>query len=163
MSRGKATNDAIRILIVKMFHEGRTFRDIAEKLNVAKSTVADIIKKFGETGSTKVSRENVGRPRKISPRMQRSLVRICKINRRSTVRNLTALWNHETTENVSRETCRRWIHKSGLSFYKVRKFELNLTQLYFKLIRLGKREAVAYRKTKEKTIKLGKDSKALDC
>ena len=44
--------------------------------------VADIVKKYGETGSTQVLRQDVGRPRKISPRMQRSLVRICKVGRR---------------------------------------------------------------------------------
>lgn len=124
MSRGKATNGAIRDLIIKLFSQGKTFRDIAKQINVAKSTVADIVKKYGETGSTQVLRYGVGRPRKISPRMQRSLVRICKAGRRGTVREITAKWNEETAGNVSRETCRRWIHKSGLHFYKVCRLHL---------------------------------------
>lgn len=120
MSRGKETSGAIRDLIIKLFHKGKTFRDIAREINVAKSTVADIVKKYQRTGSTKVLRYGVGRPRKVSPRMQRSLVRICKAGRRGTVRDISTKWNEETGGNVSRETCRRWIHRSGLHFYKVR-------------------------------------------
>lgn len=119
MVRGEAVNLKIRQLIVKLLHEGQSVRTIGKNLNVPKSTVADIIKKYGETASLAVSGKSSGRPSKVTPRMQRKLVRTCKSGRRDTLRNIVVKWNEETQVNLSRETCRRWIHKSGLHFYKV--------------------------------------------
>lgn len=163
MSRGKATNGAIRELIVKLFNQGKTFQDIAKQINVTKSTVSDIVKKYGETGSTQISRHGAGRSRKVTSRIQRSLVRICKTDRRSTVREITAKWNEEIIGNVSQETCRRWIHKSGLHFYKVRRLRLReISYLCSEIIGLGKRKAVPDGKTKEKTISVGKGTGNVD-
>lgn len=119
MGRGLATSEKIRGLVIKKYHEGKTMRKIAEELDIAKSTVGGIIKTFGDTGSLKVAGKSPGRPVLITPRCRRLLVKVCKKGRRSSLRDITAQWNVEAGMNVSRECCRKWIHKSGLSFYKV--------------------------------------------
>jgi transposase len=95
--------------------------EILQILDVPKSTVGDIIKNYAETGELKVKGKSPGRPRIVTQRSQRNLIKICKKNRRNTLRDITAQWNDESGTNLSRECCRKWIHKSGLSFYKVQK------------------------------------------
>lgn len=119
MGRGLATSEKLRKIIVKKYHEGKSMRKISEELDIAKSTVGGIIKRFGETASFKVGGKSTGRPVLITPRCSRLLVKICKKGRRSSLRDITAQWNVEAGLNVSRECCRKWIHKSGLGFYKV--------------------------------------------
>jgi transposase len=121
MGRGFATDVKIREIIIKKYCQGQTVRIMANDLDVPKSTVGDIIKKYAETGELKVKGKSPGRPRIVTQRSQRNLIKICKKNRRNTLRDITAQWNDESGTNLSRECCRKWIHKSGLSFYKVQK------------------------------------------
>lgn len=119
MARGVATTEKIRQLVVKHYCGGKKLRQIAEILDIPKSTVADIVKLYGETGNFNIKGKSTGRPRIVKERDRRFLVKCCDKNRRGTLREITSIWNDETGLNLSRECCRKWIHKSGLSFYKV--------------------------------------------
>lgn len=94
-------------------------REIASNLVMPKSTIADIIKKYGETANIDVRGKSPGRPKTVTARNQRVLVKICKSGRRNTLRAITSQWNRECGMQVSRECCRKYIRKSGLKFYKV--------------------------------------------
>lgn len=119
MGRGTATALKIRELVIKEYYKGNSMRKISKYLNLAKSTVADIIKKYGETANVNIKGKSTGRPRIITVRNQRQLIKVCRNLRRATLREVTATWNAETGLNVSRECCRKYIHKAGLHFYKV--------------------------------------------
>ena len=119
MVRGRPLEKSLRALIVKKYCQGKKIREISEELNLAKSTVADIISHYRETGGLDVKGKSSGRPKLVSERSQRLLVKLCKKNRRNTLRDITAQWTDEIGHKLSRECCRKWIHKSGLSFYKV--------------------------------------------
>lgn len=119
MVRGIATNKKIRELIIKKYCLGKKIREIADELDLAKSTVGDILKHYRESGSVQIKGKSLGRTRIVSDRDRRLLVKICKLGRRSTLRAITAQWNAETGMTLSRECCRKWIKKSGLGFYKV--------------------------------------------
>lgn len=119
MGRGKPTDGKIREIIIQQYYEGRSMDDIASKLNMAKTSIFNIIKKYGETGNIDVRGKSSGRPKIVSQRNLRHLLKICKSGRRDTLREITARWNNETGLNISRECCRKYIHKCGLSFYKV--------------------------------------------
>jgi transposase len=86
MGRGFATN----------CNKQKTVRNIANDLDVPKSTVGDIIKNYAETGELKVKGKSPGRPRIVTQRSQRNLIKICKKNRRNTLRDITAQWNDES-------------------------------------------------------------------
>lgn len=120
MGRGLATSSDLRKLIVKQFDEGKSVRQISQNLDIAKSTVGDIIKKYKSGGDIETIGKKGGRPKQVSERCRRMLVRVCKSGRRNTLREVTSLWNLQTGLGLSRECCRKWIHKSGLGFYKVR-------------------------------------------
>lgn len=119
MARGLATALKIRELIVKKHNEGKSMSQIAFELDIPKSTVGDIIKKHKNTGSLNTAGKSTGRPRLVTERKRRLLVKICKEHRRSTLREITALWNEQSGLNIGRECCRKWIKTSGLGFYKV--------------------------------------------
>jgi transposase len=54
MGRGFATNVKIREIIIKKYCQGKTVQNIANDLDVPKSTVGDIIKNYAETGELQV-------------------------------------------------------------------------------------------------------------
>lgn len=118
MARGKASVFQVREIIVKNYIEGKSGREIAKNIGISKSTVNDIIKKYVSTNNF-VAGKSKGRPKIISQKDERALSKICKQNRRSTVRDITQKWNNAMSKTVSRECCRKWIHKNGFSFYKV--------------------------------------------
>lgn len=119
MVRGSATNVKIREIVINKYSRGKKIREIADELGMAKSTVWDLLRHYHESGSVERKSKSLGRPGIVSDRDRRLLVKICKLSRRSTLRAITAQWNAETGKSLSRECCRKWIHKSGLSFYKV--------------------------------------------
>uniref|UniRef100_A0A1Y1N3R5 Uncharacterized protein n=1 Tax=Photinus pyralis TaxID=7054 RepID=A0A1Y1N3R5_PHOPY len=102
MARGKATRKEIRQLIVKWVQKGKSFRTRGQEFNLPKFTVADIVTKYGKTASMEVAGKSTVRRPKVTPRMHRALVTICKSGRKDTVRNLTVKWNEVTNAHLSR-------------------------------------------------------------
>jgi transposase len=70
MVRGAATNEDVRKIIVKLYCQGNTVRQVAESLNIAKSTVFNVLKHYRENGDV-VKDKSPGRPRLVSSRNQR--------------------------------------------------------------------------------------------
>lgn len=119
MARGKSTNKKVREIIIRQYGMGKTMRQISQEINLPKSTIGDVVKLYGETAEVENRGKSTGRPKLVTERSRRILTKICKRQRRSTLREVQAQWNSETGLNLSRECCRKWLHKSGYSFYKV--------------------------------------------
>lgn len=158
MVRGISTSSKIRELVIKSYCRNKTIREVAAELIIPKTTVWNIIKHYGEIGNILEKKgKSPGRPKIVSDRNKRVLVKLCKKGRRNTLRQVTAEWNHETGLNLSRECCRKWIHKSGLKFYKVEFTGKNLKvcfkQCYFLI---GKGKATLNGKTKASQAHMGK-------
>lgn len=47
----------------------------------------------------------------ICDRDKKTLIQVCKKGRRSTLRQIVVDWNSVIGLNLSRECCRKWIHK----------------------------------------------------
>lgn len=116
MGRGKPTDIRVRQVIIEKFHQGKSFRKISSEIGLPWTTVQGIIKHFGNTASLKIIGKSSGRRPIVTERNRRLLMKICKNSRRSSLRNITAQWNSQTGLNISRECCRKWIHKCGLGF-----------------------------------------------
>ena len=74
MAKGKQLSSDLKSRIVAKHQAGNSYGNISEQLHVAKSTVQSVINKYKSLGST----ENLprsGRPRKITTRMARKIVR----------------------------------------------------------------------------------------
>lgn len=80
---------AIRNLIVAHHRSGHSIRNIAKMVKIPKSTVGNIIRRFQITGSSQSTRiGRCGRPRKISERVERALLRASVKNPAATARQL---------------------------------------------------------------------------
>lgn len=75
MVRGTATVQKIREL-VQEHQKGNSMLNISQTLNLAKSTVADITKRFWETGNVNIEGKSTGRPKLVTPGEQRKLVKV---------------------------------------------------------------------------------------
>lgn len=118
MARGKALSIELRNLIVKLRLDGKSGRKIAKDLDLPVSSVADIIKKYSSSGSVAIGK-STGRKRIINDRDVRVLISIAKENRRSSLRDLNAIWSERIKKRASTETTRKYLRKRGYKFYKV--------------------------------------------
>ena len=80
-------------------------------LNVPKSNVFDVYRKFSDTGIVE-NKPRSGRSKKIKPRDYRQLERIVKkTNRRSLLSDITTKLNEERPDPVSKRTIQHNLHK----------------------------------------------------
>ena len=79
-------------------------------LNVPKSNVIDVCRKFSDTGSVN-NKPRSARPKKIKPRDYRQLVRIVKTNRRSLLSDITTKFYSGRIYPVSKRTIQYNLHK----------------------------------------------------
>lgn len=66
MVRGKATNQKLREIIIRQYSTGKTIRKISDDLSILKTTVFNIIKKYGESANVDVRGKSSGRPKVVS-------------------------------------------------------------------------------------------------
>ena len=84
-------------------------------LNVPKSHVIDVCRKFSDTGSVE-NKPRSGGPKKIKPRDYRQLERIVKTNRQSLLSDITTKFNEGRPDSVSRRTIKYNLHKHNYRF-----------------------------------------------
>ena len=89
-----------------LYQQGRNVKDIAEILNIPRTTISYVIKKFRERGSTENS-QRPGRPCLIQDRDYRQLERLVKNDRRAPLGEITAKFNEFRNRWVSTRTVRR--------------------------------------------------------
>ena len=97
-------------LIVGMRRAGCTYAYIAGELNIPKSTVGNIIRRFLERGTTD-SLVRSGRPKLISERGMRVILRMIYNNRRISLTKISS----QITPRLSVSTIRRALHDIGLN------------------------------------------------
>ena len=100
-----------RSLVIEFTNGGMTQKEIAQTLNISRRSVQYIIKKFKETGQV-ADRERSGRPRILSKRMERRVVRISQGTPMWTARRVRQESN--LTDVVSINTVKRTLRRHGL-------------------------------------------------
>ncbi|CAK9816272.1 hypothetical protein ANTPLA_LOCUS8944 [Anthophora plagiata] len=66
-----------RKIVIRLHEEGKSYRNISEILKRSRSTVHSIINKYKKEGTLR-NKERTGRPRKLTTREERKIVRIIK-------------------------------------------------------------------------------------
>lgn len=117
MGRGKIISPEIRKLIIEGYNQKKTSTQIGEELNVASSSVRNIISAFNKKGNVETSFQ--GRKSGITSRDCRILKKIVVANRRETAAGISSEWRKNIQKELSTETCRRTFMKMGYGFYKV--------------------------------------------
>jgi transposase len=95
-------------------------RNIAKLLDIPKSTVGDVIKKYNEQGLTTTASRS-GRPEVLSEHDKRHLMNVAKENRSNTLEELTDNFNTAMNISVSNRTIQRTLHKEGYSGHAAKK------------------------------------------
>lgn len=120
MARGKPTSQEIRKTIVSLNSAGVSKQNIAQTVNLSRTTVRNVIKHFETYNSTEIQPKS-GRPPVVSDRDIRALQRLAKENRRKTAKEISVLWNNITKKELSLTTTKRYLHKLEFNLYnKVR-------------------------------------------
>lgn len=107
------TNIQVRENIIRLSNEGKSSREIALIMNVGKTTVNDLIKKF-RTGDGLQDRPKSGRPRKTSQRIDNAIKRKSNSEPRKTASDIANELREESGLNISRMTVSRRLHQFGL-------------------------------------------------
>jgi len=114
MLKSKELTDFERGKIVGLHIGGFSIRKISEILKHPKSTVGDIVKKYNEQGLTSTLPRS-GRPKILSERDNRQLIKITKNNRNKTLEEITEDFNITLDKPVSSRTVQRTLHQKGYS------------------------------------------------
>lgn len=111
---GKNTSFDQRQLVIFHFAKGKTNREISELLNIPKSTVGDIIRRYKNEDRIDSVPQN-GRPKILSQNDERYIMKKVKIDPRISAPKLKTDLESNLGICVSSETVRRVIRKNGLN------------------------------------------------
>ncbi len=99
--------------IVALHKDGVAYKKIPKTLKLSCSTVAKTIQRFNRTGST-LNRPRHGRTKKLSPRAQHHIQRLCLGNRLMSAASIAAEVEGVGGQPVSAQTICRTLHQIGL-------------------------------------------------
>jgi len=104
----------MRELIIKLHLEKKSLREIAKTVGKTHSTIQSVIKKFKNTGSVDTLPRK-GRPKILSSRDKRNIIKKIVINPRLSAPKLAADFALETGKTIHAENIRRVLRKSGFN------------------------------------------------
>lgn len=110
--KSKEHTKQVRDKVVEKFKAGLGYKKISQALNISRSTVQSIIKKWKEYGTT-ANLPRHGRPPKLTCRTRRALIRDAAKTPTVTLEELQRS-TAQVGESVHRTTISRALHKSGL-------------------------------------------------
>lgn len=111
----------VRNLLVAHHEAGHSWRRIAEMVNMPKSTVSNILRRYRETGSAQAMRVGrCGRPRSLSERDERALARASTVNPKLTAREIRSTVGGRVAA-VSVSTIKRALRRQGRYAHRPRK------------------------------------------
>lgn len=109
---GKELSDSDKQTIVSLIESGMKARKVAELMKRSESTISRFLKRFRSTGSIK-NQARSGRPKSMTARGRRILLRIVKTHRRQPLRDITSEFNDSNLEACSSRTIQRNLHDLG--------------------------------------------------
>lgn len=121
MAKTKEHSADLRKRVVNFHQAGEGYDKISKRLDIPKSTVRAIIKKFASEGHVH-NKEGRGRKRILSERAERKMVRFSKSNPRATTKDVLEAMGPEV--DVSRRTVGRILQRGGLKACRPRKTPL---------------------------------------
>lgn len=110
--KGKETGADVKIVIMDLMQSGISRRKLSEMPKIIKPTVMDICKQFSDTGSLE-NKPRSGWPPKSSPVINENQKGLLKTNRRCSLLDITAKFNEERPDPVSRRTIQHNLHKNN--------------------------------------------------
>ncbi len=113
-----STEDRIRVVV--LHEEGLSCNKIAERMNIARSTAQEIVKKHRETGTVK-DRKGRGRKKATTKREDRAIIKGALKDRRKTSKILANELRETCDIKISDRTVRRRLLENGLKYCRAKK------------------------------------------
>ena len=105
---------------VQLYKENMKQTEIARLFDVKRSTICGITQRYEIRGDVE-NRPRSGRPKLLTPRDQRTLLRGVKASRSTPLSDLTNTFNQSRNRSVSRHTVQRVLFQSGYHRRVIRK------------------------------------------
>ncbi len=106
----------LRKKIIYLHKKGEGYKKISKALLISQNTVAKVVQTFKKDGTATISQRRPGRPRKLSPRLERLLMRRVEENRHASSLQLSKERKPEsqTGVTISHDTIRRTLQRNGM-------------------------------------------------
>ncbi len=117
---GREMSQDLRKKIISLHKKGEGYKKISKALLISQNTVAKVVQTFKKDGTATISQRRPGRPRKLTPRQERLLMRRVEENRHASSLQLSKE-ESQTGVNISRDTIRRTLQRNGMHGCRPRK------------------------------------------
>ncbi len=111
----------LRKKIISLHKKGEGYKKISKALFISQNTVAKVVQTFKKDGTATISQRRSGRPRKLTPRQERLLMRRVEENRHANSLQLSKEVESQTGVTISRDTIRRTLQRDGMHGCRPRK------------------------------------------
>ncbi len=113
---GREMSQDLRKKIIYLHKKGEGYKKISKALLINQNTVAKVVQTFKKDGTRRP-----GRPRKLTPRQERLLMRRVDENRHASSLQLSKEVESQTGVTISRDTIRRTLQRNGMHGCRPRK------------------------------------------
>ena len=72
---GREMTQDLRKKIISLHQKGKGYKMISKALLISPNTVAKVVQRFKKNGTAAISQKRPGRPRKLTPRQERLVMR----------------------------------------------------------------------------------------
>ncbi len=118
---GRGMSQDLRKKIISLHKKGEGYKKISKALLISQNTVAKVVQTFKKGGTASISQRRPGRPRKLTPRQERLLMRRVEENRHASSLQLSKEVESQTGVTISRDTIRRTLQRNGMHGCRPRK------------------------------------------
>ena len=99
----KYASDGVKESVVALVQQGNSFQKVADMLNMSKTTVHRVYRKFCKRGTVETA-PKTGRKKSLSDRDGRKILRQVKANRKTPLADVTDNFNNNENRNVFKKT-----------------------------------------------------------
>ncbi len=117
---GREMSQDLRKKIISLHKKGEGYKKISKALLISQNTVAKV-QTFKKDGTATISQRRPGRPRKLTTRQERLLMRRVEENRHASSLQLSKEVESQTGVTISRDTIRRTLQRNGMHGCRPRK------------------------------------------
>ncbi len=118
---GREMSQDLRKKIISLHKKGEGYKKISKALLISQNTVAKVVQTFKKDGTAIISQRRPGRPRKLTPRQERLLMRRVEENRHASSLQLSKEVESQTGVTISCDTIRRTLQRNGMHGCRPRK------------------------------------------
>ncbi len=119
---GREMSQVLRKKIISLHKKDEGYKKISKALLISQNTVAKVVQTFKKDGTATILQRSPGRPRKLTPRQERLLMRRVEENRHaSSTLQLSKEVESQTGVTISRDTIRRTLQRNGMHGCRPRK------------------------------------------